>query len=150
MPTRLASWVPHLLCCNATWVDIPCCDLSAHRTYQELPESLFYEVLEDGLPAFKNGTRTLWEMGNVLLSALEDVYFFRNDWGAKMDQQPAWQYAYLNGPTSISSGYAWSLDTFVDYTWQDLTKLSVIIIVLLVVEVSCTAGCRLCGVQGGA
>lgn len=36
---------------------------------------------------------------------------------------------------SVFKGYAWSLDTFVDYTWQDLTKLSVIIIVLLVVEV---------------
>lgn len=44
------------------------------------------------------------------------------------------QYAFLNTPTSIFNGYAWSLDTFVDFTWQDLTKLSVVIIVLLVIE----------------
>jgi hypothetical protein len=34
------------------------------------------------------------------------------------------------------TGYSWSLDTYVDYTWEELTKLSVILIVLLVVEVS--------------
>lgn len=33
------------------------------------------------------------------------------------------------------TAYSWSLDTFVDYAWQDLTKLSIIIIVLLVIEV---------------
>jgi hypothetical protein len=31
--------------------------------------------------------------------------------------------------------YFWSLDTFTDFTWQDLTKLSLILVVLLVVEV---------------
>jgi hypothetical protein len=31
--------------------------------------------------------------------------------------------------------YFWSLDTFTDFTWQDLTKLSIILVVLLVVEV---------------
>lgn len=36
---------------------------------------------------------------------------------------------------SLLSGYAWSLDTFVDYCWGDLTNLSIIIVVLLVVEV---------------
>jgi hypothetical protein len=40
------------------------------------------------------------------------------------------------GPAaSLFSGYAWSLDTFTDYTWQDLTKLSMVIIILLIVEV---------------
>jgi hypothetical protein len=38
-----------------------------------------------------------------------------------------------SGP--IFTSYSWSLDTFVDYAWQDLTKLSGIIIVLLVMEV---------------
>lgn len=37
---------------------------------------------------------------------------------------------------SLFQGYSWSLDTFVDYAWQDLLKLSINIIVLLVVEVS--------------
>jgi hypothetical protein len=37
---------------------------------------------------------------------------------------------------ALFRGYAWSLDTFVDYAWQDLTRLSVTIIVLLIVEVS--------------
>lgn len=39
---------------------------------------------------------------------------------------------------SLLSGYAWSLDTFVDYAWLDLTTLSIVIIVLLVVEVRCS------------
>jgi hypothetical protein len=52
----------------------------------------------DGLPAFTNSTRTLWEMGNVLVSALDDVYYFKDLWGSTMDTQPSWQYAYINGP----------------------------------------------------
>lgn len=34
--------------------------------------------------------------------------------------------------------YFWSLDTFTDFAWQDLTQLSVLLVVLLVVEV-CSA-----------
>lgn len=74
-------------------------------------------------------------MGNVALAALDDVHFHRDDWGAQMDETPSFQYAYRNIPEALFNGYAWSLDTFVDFTWQDLTKLSVVIIVLLVVEV---------------
>lgn len=74
-------------------------------------------------------------MGNVALAALDDVHFNRDVWGAQMEMTPSFQYAYNNIPESLFSGYAWSLDTFVDFTWQDLTNLSVIIIVLLVVEV---------------
>jgi hypothetical protein len=48
------------------------------------------------------------------------------------------------------AGYAWSLDTYVDFTWDELTKLSVILIVLLVVEVSCAASEQLFAFPRGA
>jgi hypothetical protein len=47
----------------------------------------------------------------------------------------AWLVCLDLAAASLLSGYAWSLDTFVDYCWLDLTNLSIIIIVLLVVEV---------------
>jgi hypothetical protein len=68
------------------------------RTYKQMPETEYYHVMGDGLPAFSNSSRTLWEIGNVLISALDDVYYFRTLWGATMDAQPSWQYAYINGP----------------------------------------------------
>lgn len=34
---------------------------TACRTYTQLPETVYYQTMEDGLPAFKNDTRTLWE-----------------------------------------------------------------------------------------
>jgi hypothetical protein len=45
-------------------------------------------------------------------------------------------FATLLHAEAMFHGYAWSLDTFVDYAWQDLTRLSVTIIALLIVEVS--------------
>lgn len=41
------------------------------------------------------------------------------------------------GPGAIFSGYAWSLDTFVDYAWGSLGQLKNVLIVLLVVETIC-------------
>jgi hypothetical protein len=67
-------------------------------TYKAVPETVFYQFMPDGQPAFANSTRTLWEMGNVLISMLDEIYFNRDVWGENMDKQPAWQYAYLNGP----------------------------------------------------
>lgn len=55
-------------------------------------------------------------MGNVALGALDDVHFHRDEWGAQMDLTPSFQYAYRNIPGALFNGYAWSLDTFVDYT----------------------------------
>ena len=48
---------------------------------------------------------------------------------------PAWHYIADNGHNGIFEGYAWSLDTFVDFVWQQLGALSTIMIVLLVIEV---------------
>lgn len=41
----------------------------------------------------------LQEMGNVMVTALSDVYLFRNQWGAGMADKPSWQYAFANGPS---------------------------------------------------
>jgi len=41
------------------------------------------------------------------------------------------------GPESIFTGYAWSLDTFVDYAWLSLGNLKTVLIVLLVAETLC-------------
>jgi hypothetical protein len=43
----------------------------------------------------------------------------------------------LQGPSAIFKGYSWALDTFVDYSWQRLTELNTVLIVLLVVETVC-------------
>lgn len=68
------------------------------RTYKELPETLYYKADASGLPALVSSNRTLWEMGNAFLNAIEDIYYFRDTWGANMDQEASWQYAFLNGP----------------------------------------------------
>jgi hypothetical protein len=93
---------------------IPDARLVDYWTYKAVPETLYYQFMPDGQPAFANSTRTLWEMGNVLISMLDDIYFNRDTWGVDMDKQPAWQYAYLNGPggtpaparTSCCSGWS--------------------------------------------
>lgn len=41
----------------------------------------------------------LQEMGNVMVTALNDVHFFRNQWGVGMADKPSWQYAFANGPS---------------------------------------------------
>ena len=43
----------------------------------------------------------------------------------------------LQGPSSIFQGYAWSLDTLVDYAWSSLGRLKVVLMILLVVETVC-------------
>lgn len=90
-------------------------------------------------------------MGNVLIDAARDVLFTADLWNASDDRSVSrsaidnrttginatqtWQYIFNNGPSSLFKGYSWSLDTFVDFTWNDLTRLSITLIILLVVEV---------------
>lgn len=59
---------------------------------------LYYRADASGLPALVSSNCTLWEMGNAFLTAIEDVYYFRDTWGATMDQEAPWQYAFRNGP----------------------------------------------------
>eukprot|EP00877_Chromochloris_zofingiensis_P002757 jgi/Chrzof1/12482/Cz06g35270.t1 len=51
-----------------------------------------------------------------------------------MNGTSAWQYVTLNGPGALFDGYAWSLDTFVDYCYSQLGALTSAMIVLLVIE----------------
>jgi hypothetical protein len=46
-----------------------------------------------------------------------------------------WQYVLQNGPSMIFHGYAWSLDTLVDFAWEQLGSLKTVLVVLLVAEV---------------
>uniref|UniRef100_A0A383VUJ6 PAS domain-containing protein n=1 Tax=Tetradesmus obliquus TaxID=3088 RepID=A0A383VUJ6_TETOB len=103
-------------------------------TYKPLVEQLVLPVTDTGVNVPINGSRTLWEMGNVFVDAGKTLYFHGNIWKDSMVNTSAWQYVVNNGPGALYTGYAWTLDTFVDYTWRDLTSLSKIIIVLLVVE----------------
>eukprot|EP00878_Enallax_costatus_P025839 GHUV01027676.1.p1 GENE.GHUV01027676.1~~GHUV01027676.1.p1 ORF type:complete len:1421 (+),score=378.88 GHUV01027676.1:621-4883(+) len=108
-------------------------------TYHPLPEYTFYNIyVAPNTTQFNNvvleSNRTLWEMGNVLVSAGRDLYFQSDKQGMEMNVTPIWQYIYQNGPKSIFDGYAWSLDTYVDYAWKDLLSLAVLLIILLVVE----------------
>lgn len=75
-------------------------------TYKQLPETLYYEADASGLPAFVSSNRTLWEMGNVFLGAIEDIYVFRDEWAADMDKESQWQYAFVNGPGGCGCNYA--------------------------------------------
>eukprot|EP00882_Tetradesmus_deserticola_P025626 GHRQ01028163.1.p1 GENE.GHRQ01028163.1~~GHRQ01028163.1.p1 ORF type:complete len:534 (+),score=138.84 GHRQ01028163.1:97-1698(+) len=109
--------------------------LVKYWTYKHLDEQLVLPQTTKGVNVPVNGSRTLWEMGNVFVNSGRTLHYYADDWQASMVNASAWQYIYNNGPHALYTGYAWTLDTFVDYTWRDLTTLSMTIIVLLVVEV---------------
>ena len=71
-----------------------------------------------------------------------DVSFNAAELRGAVAELPAWHFISNNGHDAIFEGYAWSLDTFVDFVWQQLGALSTIMIVLLVIEVR--LGCVLC------
>ncbi|WIA20263.1 hypothetical protein OEZ85_006098 [Tetradesmus obliquus] len=81
-----------------------------------------------------NGTQTLWDMGNKVVAAGRELQFAADSVGVAMLNTTYFQYLLNNIPGSLFAGYAWSLDTFVDYTLADLASLSSIIIVMMVVE----------------
>jgi hypothetical protein len=80
------------------------------------------------------------ELGNEVVAAGRELLFSAEAAGAAMYNTSYFQYMLHNIPESLFSGYAWSLDVFVDYTLRDLASLSSIIIVMMVVEV-CAAIC---------
>ncbi|KAI8474715.1 MAG: hypothetical protein J3K34DRAFT_518018 [Monoraphidium minutum] len=90
---------------------------------------------EDGVTELRNNT--LWVMGNKFIAASSDVYYWAPLVGADLNATAAWNYVTLNGRNSIFTGYAWSLDTFVDYAWGSLGQLKIVLVVLLVVEAIC-------------
>eukprot|EP00878_Enallax_costatus_P032405 GHUV01035610.1.p1 GENE.GHUV01035610.1~~GHUV01035610.1.p1 ORF type:complete len:363 (+),score=121.72 GHUV01035610.1:211-1299(+) len=75
-------------------------------------------------------------MGNVFLSEAKEVLHtgYSGD-PTKLNVSVPWQYVYNNGQGSLFFGYAWSLDTFVDYSWHNMLSLGRVIIILAVVEV---------------
>eukprot|EP00879_Flechtneria_rotunda_P009748 GHRR01010197.1.p2 GENE.GHRR01010197.1~~GHRR01010197.1.p2 ORF type:complete len:816 (+),score=239.63 GHRR01010197.1:4977-7424(+) len=111
-------------------------------TYKKLPETIFYPVVvntSDGMVQYNVSQvnphgRSLWEMGNVLVENAKTVLFNSDTWKSDMNGTTSWQYQFQNGPASVFTGYSWSLDTFVDFAWLDLSRLSTVLIVLLVVE----------------
>ncbi|WIA14495.1 hypothetical protein OEZ85_003017 [Tetradesmus obliquus] len=103
-------------------------------THKPLVEQLVLPATNAGVNVAINGTRTLWEMGNVFADSGHTVSHFADTWQESMENTTEFQYIYRNGPGALFSGYAWTLDTFVDYTWRDLTGLSLTIVLLLVVE----------------
>lgn len=78
----------------------------------------------------------LQEMGNVYINAGREVLFrgYSGD-PSKINESVSWQYAMNNGPASIFSGNAWSLDICVDHSVEDLVTLSLRLIILLIIEV---------------
>ena len=70
-----------------------------------------------------------------LISAAEDVHFWAETLRGGLNDTRSWQYIYNNGRQALFDGYTWSLDTFVDFTWLELGKLSQVMIILLVIEV---------------
>ncbi|KAI8467685.1 MAG: hypothetical protein J3K34DRAFT_523567 [Monoraphidium minutum] len=76
---------------------------------------------------------TLWEMGNKYIASGHDVHYAAPSLGAALENSTFYRYMYLNGPGAIFEGYAWSLDTQVDFSWVQLGTLSTVLIVLLIV-----------------
>ena len=71
------------------------------------------------------------------IQASWDVHHLAPTLKAALFDNTQWNYITHNGPTSIFSGYAWSLDTFVDYAWSSLGQLKTVLIILLIVETIC-------------
>lgn len=57
-------------------------------------------------------------MGNIYSAFGRDLVFQADKLGAAMVNSTMFQYVLSNGPGSMFDGYAWSLDTFVDYAYQ--------------------------------
>lgn len=55
--------------------------------------------------------------------------------GLLLNTTSAFQYIDLNCGDGLFTGYAWSLDTFVDYCYFQLGALSTVMTILLVLEV---------------
>lgn len=47
-----------------------------------------------------------------------------------------WNYIYYNGPSSVFTGYSWSLDVYMDYAWGQITALHSLVLLLMLLEVS--------------
>jgi hypothetical protein len=75
------------------------------------------------------------DLGNAVVAAGRELRFAGDTDGAAMNNTACFQYMLNNIPGSLFTGYAWTLDTFVDYTLRDLASLSSIIIVMMVAEV---------------
>ncbi|WIA34679.1 hypothetical protein OEZ86_012993 [Tetradesmus obliquus] len=110
--------------------------LQYNWTYATWPEKLFFQRTANGSNVLADGHRTLWEMGNVYINAGREVLFrgYSGD-PSKINESVSWQYAMNNGPASIFSGNAWSLDICVDHSVEDLVTLSLRLIILLIIEV---------------
>lgn len=115
--------------------------LQYNWTYAQWPEILFFPKTANGTDVFVNSTRTLWEMGNVFVTAAKDVQYTAYSGDPTMiNESTSWEYARQNGPGSITSGYHWSLDVMVDHAVMDLSTLASAILVMLVVEVRWNVG----------
>jgi len=71
------------------------------------------------------------------IAAGRDVHQLVPILGAAIENTTSFQYMALNGPKSLFTGYRWSLDTQVDFSWLQLGSLSTVLIVLLIVEALC-------------
>jgi len=102
--------------------------------HHQLPEHYFLHYSGSQEDVVLETTRALWELANRVHSYAKDVIFLFPTLGAAINETEGWQYVYRNGADGVFKGYAWSLDVFVDYCWSQLTSLSKILIVPLVVE----------------
>ncbi|KIY98973.1 hypothetical protein MNEG_8988 [Monoraphidium neglectum] len=110
--------------------------LYEYWTKKPLPEIAFVD-LGSGTYVRQPRNETLWTMGNKYISASWDIYYLAPTLKSALNLTTLWNYVEDNGPASIFQGYTWSLDTFVDYAWDSLGKLKVVLVVLLVVETLC-------------
>jgi len=100
----------------------------------QLPENFYVQNNASSQPMVFAQEKTLWELGQRVISYARDVLFLYPKLKAGINETKAWQYVSRNGAESTFHGYTWSLDLFVDYCWKELASLSIVLIALLVVE----------------
>ncbi|GBF95600.1 hypothetical protein Rsub_08582 [Raphidocelis subcapitata] len=103
-------------------------------TFNFLPETTYHNDPMGGPGQMINGSAPLWTMGNQFVSDTFEIAHYMEIYGDRLDQLPAFEYVEQNGDASIFAGYAWSLDTLVDFAWSQMSSLSELVIVMLVVE----------------
>eukprot|EP00878_Enallax_costatus_P005349 GHUV01005618.1.p1 GENE.GHUV01005618.1~~GHUV01005618.1.p1 ORF type:complete len:894 (+),score=279.19 GHUV01005618.1:728-3409(+) len=105
-------------------------------TSHGLDESTLLFTLDNGTSVYRAAQTPLWQQGNKYVSAGEDLLYWAIKMRDSLNTLQSYHYVVENGRNSIFTGYSWSLDVLVDYTWLQLGTLTTELIMLMVAEVA--------------
>ncbi|GFR48517.1 hypothetical protein Agub_g10412 [Astrephomene gubernaculifera] len=116
-------------------------ELGAIWEGRTLNETLY---IDTRVPYTISSLNSLWLMGNAFLAAGRELVsnhiLIANNTLNNFLLNRDWQYVNMNGPTSMTSGYRYSLNGMVLRTWDSVGRVNMLGIGLLVAE-----GCVVCG-----